>query len=155
MRGCFHSYQYTVLTRRSYVCAGEENVGVKRKSDGAEGESECKRAKEVSDEDKQVTKETSRDQLAEINAASEALKRQEAEAAARNEAKAEETTFANDILTLEDVSKMKVPELRKELTRLGLATTGNKALLQERLTEYIAKVRLDLRASKTDRSLPS
>merc|ERR1712212_709582 len=41
-------------------------------------------------------------------------------------------------LTVEDVSKLKVAELKKELKALGLSVDGKKNELQERLEEAIA-----------------
>jgi len=147
--------------------AGEDSVGSKRKSESSATESESKRAcdstegKQASLETslganpgKQATLETSRDQLAEICAASEALKREEAAAQAAAQAEAAqavaaeaEAEAADDVPTEEEVGKMKVPELRKEASRLGLITTGNKAALQERLTEFIAIVRVQPRGA--------
>jgi hypothetical protein len=119
-------------------------VGSKRKSESSEAESDSKRVKEDANEEKQITIETSRDQLAEINAASEALKREEAAAAAAAVEDEAADAEIEDALIPEDIHKMRVPELRKELSRLGLVATGNKAVLQERLTKHVTNVRARL-----------
>ncbi|EOD03931.1 hypothetical protein EMIHUDRAFT_108042 [Emiliania huxleyi CCMP1516] len=99
--------------------AGDENVGSKRKSESSIDECDSKRAREDEEEVKQATTETSRDQLAEICAASAALKKVEEEARA---------TFA----------KLTVPSLRSECTRLGLPTDGLKPALVARLVGHQA-----------------
>jgi len=48
------------------------------------------------------------------------------------------TNMAKTALTVEDVSKLKVADLKKELKALGLSVEGKKNELQERLEEAIA-----------------
>jgi len=105
--------------RRGALRAGDENFGSKRKSESSIDECDSKRAREDEEEGKQATTETSRDQLAEICAASAALKKVEEEARA---------TFA----------KLTVPSLRSECTRLGLPTDGLKPALVARLVGHQA-----------------